>query len=282
MVRAPVDGERCPDRSRRLLLAPSLRDLVRPRRRHRRPARVPPGEHRLRRRERRCRARRPDPLPHGRPAARSAAGARVRGRAARRAGPDGARGDAARAARAGRDDARARDEPLRRGLARRQHARRAARGRADRRRRADQRARARRGDVRGVGVADVRLRPGERAAAVRGRGRGLLRAAARGISVPVAHAARAGDRDHGARHEHARRRHGRRPDARLRRPRARQRRRPRPDGRRDGADGVCRHARLRLDRSSRPAALDPRDRLHARRARSASSCSRRCRGSGLR
>ena len=85
VVRAPVDRERCPDRPRRLLLAPAVRDLVRPRRRDRRPARVPPGEHRLRPRERRRRARRPDPLPHGRPAARRAAGARLRRRAARRA-----------------------------------------------------------------------------------------------------------------------------------------------------------------------------------------------------
>ena len=128
-----------------------------------------------------------------------------------------------------------------------------------------QRARARRGDVRRVGAADVRLRPGERAAAAEADAEGYLAQLREGyrflwrtplvraivIMVLVTNTLDAGmggvlmpvyaDQ------------------------RARQRRRARPDGRCDGADGVRRHARLRLDRPSRAAPRDARDRLHARR-----------------
>ena len=157
VVRPPDDGKRPTDRARRVLLAAAVRALVGTRRRRRRPARLPAGEHR-RPTSRAAATVLAIPVLYqtiGLPLAR-AAGARLRRRAARRARADRAGGDPPRSRRARGDDARARDEPLRRCLARGEHARSAARRCADRGARPRRRPRLRCGDVRRLGAADAR------------------------------------------------------------------------------------------------------------------------------
>ncbi len=279
MVRAPDDRQRREDGPRRLLLAASVRDLVRARRRGRRPARLPAREHRRRPGERRLGARDPGPLPHRRPAAGGPARARLRRRAPGRAGAHRPGGHPPRPDRAGGDDARARHEPVRRRLPRGEHARRAARGCADRRVRLRERASLRRGHLRGLGAPDADLRPRGDPRRRRGVAGALPDPAARGLPLPLADAARPGDGADGADHQHARRGDGRRDHARLRRPRPRQRRRSGADERRDGRDGLRGHARLRLDRAPVARGSRPSSRGSRSAGRRASSSWRRSRAS---